>query len=259
MEKLVRPMKLRKRVPLYIQIETLLKSKILTGALNEGDRLPSEMELSKQFGVSPLTVRQALSSLVAEGYLDRKPGRGTIIKRESEEKIVLRLSGKMDDLLSLGMKTETRVLKSGVIQGPDKAISSLRLNQGDPIFFVEKIRYWKGIPFMVVEEYVPEFLLETLPKNKNLLKSLFFILTQRKGIVLKEATQTIESSIADQRIASLLQIEMGLPLFYIERIFYNENGPPVFFQITHAHAEHFKFSVHLEYLQKEKEKKWAIY
>jgi len=252
-------MALRKKLPLYLQIEAILKSKILTGELKEGDRLPPENELSNQFGVSPLTVRQALSSLVGEGLLDRKPGIGTMIKKNPNEKIILKLSGRMDELLSIGKETETTVLRSEVIQRLDKPTRNLRLNQGDPVFFVEKLRYWKGTPFMVVEEYVPQSFIGALSKNKKSIKSLYFILTQKKGFVLKEATQTIESSTADQRIASLLQVEMGSPLFYMERIFYSETGLPILLQLTYARAEHFKFSVHLGREQKEKETKWVLY
>jgi GntR family transcriptional regulator len=252
-------MALRKKLPLYLQIEAILKSKILTGELKEGDRLPPENELSNQFGVSPLTVRQALSSLVGEGLLDRKPGIGTLIKKNPDEKITLKLSGRMDELLSIGKETETTVLRSEVIQRLDKPTRNLRLNQGDPVFFVEKLRYWKGTPFMVVEEYVPQSFIGALSKNKKSIRSLYFILTQKKGFVLKEATQTIESSTADQRIASLLQVEMGSPLFYMERIFYSETGLPILLQLTHVRAEHFKFSVHLGREQKEKETKWVLY
>ena len=252
-------MALRKKLPLYIQIETIIKSKILTGELKEGDRLPPENELSNQFGVSPLTLRQALSSLVGEGLLDRKPGIGTIIKKNLDEKIILKLSGRMDELLSIGKETETVVLRSEVTQGFDKPIRNLKLGQTDRMLFVEKVRYWKGIPCMVVEEYVPQSLVGALSKNKRSIKSLYLILTQKKGFFLKEATQTIESSTADQRIASLLQVEMGSPLFYMERNFYNETGHPILFQMTYARAEHFKFSVHLGREQKEKEIKWVVY
>jgi len=146
----------RKKLPLYFQIEAILKSKILTGQLKEGDRLPPENGLSRQFGVSPLTVRQALSSLVGEGLLDRKPGIGTIVKKNMDEKIILRLSGEMDELLSLGKEMETTLLRSEVIQGLDKPIRYLKLNLEDPICVVEKVRYWKTTPIMVVEEYAPQ-------------------------------------------------------------------------------------------------------
>jgi GntR family transcriptional regulator len=249
----------RKKLPLYLQIEAILKSKILTGELKEGDRLPPENELSKQFGVSPLTVRQALSFLVGEGLLDRRPGIGTMVKKNPDEKITLDLSGKIDELLSLGLETETRVLRSEVIQGFDKPVHYLKLNLTDPICFIEKVRYWKTIPMMVVEEYAPQSLIGSFLRNKKSTVSFYSVLTQKKGVVLKEAIQTIESSTADQRIASLLQIEMGSPLFYMERTFFEESGLPVLFQITFTRAEHFKFSVHLGREKKEKEMKWVVY
>jgi GntR family transcriptional regulator len=250
-------MRLRKKVPLYIQIENLIKSKIHMGELKEGNRLSPENELSKQFGVSPLTVRQALSSLVQEGYLDRKAGKGTIVRKSPVGKMVVSLSGEIDDLLSLGMKTEIEVLRYEVIKGHDKAIQSLQLKQTDLICFVEKLRYWEKKPIMVIEEYVHQSLIGNLSNIKKLAKSLYFTLTQKRGITLKEATQTIESTTADQRIASLLQIEMGSPLFYLERTFYEEKGLPIFFQITFNRADLFKFSVHLG--REQKKTKWILY
>jgi GntR family transcriptional regulator len=249
----------RKKLPLYFQIESILKSKILNGELKEGDRLPPENELSKQFGVSPLTIRQALSFLVGEGLLDRKPGIGTIVKKNPEEKITISLSGKIDELLSLGMETEIKCLRSEVIQGVNKPMCALKLTPTDPICFVEKVRYWKAIPIMVVEEYAPSSLIGAIFKTKKLKPSLYSMMAQKKGIVLKEVTQTIESSTADQRIASLLQVEMGSPLFYIERTFFAESGLPILFQINFTRAEHFKFLVQLSWGRREREKGWVVY
>gem|GEM_PF-535593 len=249
----------RKKLPLYLQIESILKSKILTRELKEGDRLPPENELSKQFGVSPLTVRQALSLLVGEGLLDRKPGIGTIVKKNPEEKITISLSGKIDELLSLGWETETRCLRSEIIQGFNKPVHYLKLTRTDAICFVEKVRYWRKIPIMVVEEYAPHSLIGPFPKTRKSKISLYSMLVQKKGVVLKEVAQTIESSTADQRIASLLQIEMGSPLFYIERTFFTESGLPILFQINFTRAEHFRFSVHLGWESKGREKGWVVY
>ncbi|RPJ08929.1 MAG: GntR family transcriptional regulator [Deltaproteobacteria bacterium] len=250
---------LRRKIPLYVQIETVLKSQIRMGKIKEGDRLPPEQEISKQFGVSTLTVRQALAALVTEGYLDRKPGRGTIVRKDFGERVVLKLSGDIDELLSIGKETETEVLDVKVVEGHGKAIQALQLDSTTLFCFVEKLRYWKGVPFMVVEEFVPKSLIGNLPDRKRVIESLYFILSQRKGYFFKEAAQTIESSIADQRIAELLQIEMGSPLFYMERTFYEKTGQPILFQITFTRADHFKFSVRLEHSQGEKEKRWTAY
>ncbi len=249
----------RKKLPLYFQIESILRSKILAGELKEGDRLPPEYELSKQFGVSPLTVRQALSFLVEEGLLDRKPGIGTLVKKNLDEKITLNLSGAIDELLLIGMETEIRYIRSEIIRKLDKPRKYLRLRERDPIFFIEKVRDWKGVPIMVIREYAPQSLLGSSSEDEKTIPSLYFILTQHKGLVLKEVAQTIESSIADQEIASLLQIEMGSPLFYVERTFFEESGLPILFQVTFTRAEYFKFSVHLGWEKKRKEAKWVVY
>lgn len=248
----------RKKLPLYFQIESILRSKILAGELKEGDRLPPENELSKQFGVSPLTVRQALSFLVEEGLLDRKPGIGTIVKKNLGEKIILSLSGRIDELLSLGLETETKCFRSEIVRGLDKPRRCLKLCEPDPIYFIEKVRYWRGVPIMVVREYAPWSFIGPSFEDEKSIPSLYSILTQQKGWVLKDVFQTIESSIADQEIASLLQIEMGSPLFYVERMFYEESGLPFLFQVTFTRAEYFKFSVHLSW-EKKKETKWVVY
>jgi DNA-binding GntR family transcriptional regulator len=112
---------------------------------------------------------------------------------------------------------------------------------------------------MVVEEFVPQSLIGSLPLDRNLLQSFHFILAQKKGIVPRRATQTIESVTADERIASLLRIEMGSPLFYMERTFFEKGPRPVLLQIAYTCAEHFKLSVHFEYIQKEKDVRWAAY
>jgi GntR family transcriptional regulator len=229
------------------------------GRLKVGDRLPSEDCLSREFGVSPLTVRQALASLVEEGYLDRRPGRGTLIRKNGKERVVLNLSGDIDDLLSLGKETQTRVLRFDLVPGHDKASEFLKLNPNEPVYVAEKVRYWKRTPFMVVEEFVPHSLIGFLPIDQKVLESFYFILTQRKGIVPKGATQTIESITADQRIASLLRIAMGSPLFYMERTFFENEQRPVLLQIAYTCADHFKLSVHFEHMQRQKDVRWAAY
>jgi GntR family transcriptional regulator len=249
----------RKKLSLYLQIEAILKSKILTGELKEGDRLAPENELSKQFGVSTLTVRQALSSLVEEGLLTRKPGIGTTVRESPAEKITLNLSGEINELLSLGLETETKEIRSEVIQSSDNSIRNLKFDLKGNLCFVEKVRYWRTIPMMVIKEYAPQSLIGEFFLNKSTRVSLYSILTQKRGIILKEATQSIEASTADQRIAPLLKIEMGSPLFYMERTFFAESAVPVLFQITFTRAEHFKIMVHLGIEQKEKKVKWVVY
>src|SRR5215470_4771444 len=66
-----------KRIPLYYQLENLLRERIMSGVFGAGSRLPTENELIRQYGVSRITVRQALSALAEEGLIERRQGKGT--------------------------------------------------------------------------------------------------------------------------------------------------------------------------------------
>jgi DNA-binding GntR family transcriptional regulator len=71
---------IRKDIPLYRQLDVILRDQIAGGQLLPGDRLPSEAELCVRYGVSRATVRQALEALDREGWIERTPGRGTFLR-----------------------------------------------------------------------------------------------------------------------------------------------------------------------------------
>lgn len=74
-------------VPLYRQLKEILKEAIRRGEFRPGDRLPTEMELCETFGVSRITVRQALNELANEGFLYRQQGSGTFVNDRIPSKI----------------------------------------------------------------------------------------------------------------------------------------------------------------------------
>ena len=104
------------RLPLYFQLEELIKKAISTGELKPGDMIPTEWEIIDYFKLSRTTVRQALSDLVNENLLYRKKGIGTFV---SKPKIDLQYMGNMvsynEQITSMGLTPSTKVLKFEVI------------------------------------------------------------------------------------------------------------------------------------------------
>src|SRR5690348_16586868 len=74
-----------KRKPLYSQIHDHFKSRIISGELQEGDKIPSETEIMEQFSVSRITVVNAMAGLAKEGLIYRIPGRGSFVKQNARE------------------------------------------------------------------------------------------------------------------------------------------------------------------------------
>ena len=76
MSKLINPNSV---VPMYKQVLNILNEKISSGELKPGDKLPSEAALIKEYGVSRITIRAAITELVEEGILARSQGKGTFV------------------------------------------------------------------------------------------------------------------------------------------------------------------------------------
>ena len=97
---------LRERsIPLYFQLEQIIKSKILTGEFSPGDKIPTETEFCETYQVSKITVRQAILNLVNEGLLVRKQGKGTFTKEEARKNTsTFKFCGNINDFINDGLK-----------------------------------------------------------------------------------------------------------------------------------------------------------
>ena len=97
-------------LPRYYQIKAIIKKWILEKEFDFGDKIPSENELAGRFGVSRLTVRQAVSKLAEEGFLTTRRGAGTFVT-DNEDLINsynIEFSGFMDDLFYLASRAKTK-------------------------------------------------------------------------------------------------------------------------------------------------------
>ncbi|RAP74976.1 GntR family transcriptional regulator [Paenibacillus montanisoli] len=115
-----------KRIPLYNQIRTYITDQIDRGELLPGDRLPSENELAELFGVSRITVKGALSTLVKDGTVYRIQGKGSFIAQQAQGEPLRYQSPesrklKLISLLIPSLKTAYMV---NLVRGVERAASS---------------------------------------------------------------------------------------------------------------------------------------
>jgi GntR family frlABCD operon transcriptional regulator len=102
-------------IALYYQLKHILLSQINEGVYKEGDRLPSESELSQQYEVSRHVVRQALKALIAEGRIIAYQGAGYFVNQKRIRKALPRLGSHTKSMASLGSPTQTLVVRQEVI------------------------------------------------------------------------------------------------------------------------------------------------
>ena len=88
----MKPLDNNNAVPLYEQMMMMLRERLDNHVLDAGEKLPSEAELCKSYGVSRITVRRAIDELVEEGYLEKKQGKGTFVTQKRAAVPVMSIS-----------------------------------------------------------------------------------------------------------------------------------------------------------------------
>jgi len=233
------------RIPLYYQLESILREKILSGEFAEGERLPPETELIRQYGVSRITVRQALASLERDGLVERIQGRGTFVTRRKMARGAIRLTGFLEDLMAMGIETTARVLEFHRVNASPDVAAPLQVDVGTPIWFIKRVRFVKNTPYSYILNYVPEDIGEGVTREELEAGSLLKLIEEKLGIRLGEALQVISAALADAAVARALHTRVGAPLLSIERTVYSADGRPVEYVRTLYRGDLYCYTVKL--------------
>jgi GntR family transcriptional regulator len=243
-------------IPLYYQLETILRKRISSGELARGDLLPSEEALAKEYNMSRITVRQALSSLESDGLIVRKRGKGTFVSKKHTYLESPKFTGFIEDLISMGIRTKSKILDISMVEGPQNIQEHLELEVGTQLFRIEKIRLVEGSPFSYVLNYLPPDIGQKIKTEDLIVKPLLMILEDDLGIKATEAVQSIEATIADTHVASLLGIRVGDPLLKGERTVFDVNHKPVEYVSVLYRADKYFYTVNLKRKRSETSVGW---
>ncbi|WP_242892289.1 GntR family transcriptional regulator [Actinomadura litoris] len=207
------------------QVADVLRRQVLYGEFRSG-ALPAEADLVREFGTSRNTVRDALDLLRAEGLVERCPGVGTLAVAEKYPHGLERLLGLAETLREHGEVTN-EVRTTGLI-APSREISSrLRLPEGEPVVYVERIRRLNGLPLSLDLTYLARDLGEPLLGEDLAHNDIFVLLERIAGQPLGRAEVTLEAVNADPHSAATLDAPRGTALLMVERLTHLADGRPV--------------------------------
>ena len=213
--------------PMYFQIQTQLLQMIHSGRLRPGDPLPSEEELSRIYGVSRMTSRQALQALKSQGFAARQKGHGSFVSQPRVEKDITHLCGFTAEMRALGMKASSRVLASETIFAPPEIAAQLGIAVNAPIFQLRRLRLANDLPVAVEEIRVPSDRFPGVEKLDFSRLSLYQTLRDRYGIKVSRADEILEARSATHHEAQLLEIQPRASLLVISRTLWSTDGLPV--------------------------------
>jgi GntR family transcriptional regulator len=202
--------------PAYVAIAGSLRARIEAGELPPHTPVPSERELSQAFGVSRMTARQAVAQLEQEGYVYRRPSRGTFV---AEPRIPLRIGSFTDEIVRAGRRPGAEVVWCETAEATEAVRQGLGLGPGERVHGLQRLRRANGEPLALETTYIPEALCPDLLAGP-LDGSLWAALRERAGVVPARAAATIEVVAIDAPAARRLQVPAGSPgLLLVRRSF----------------------------------------
>ncbi|MGE0453126.1 MAG: GntR family transcriptional regulator [Vicinamibacteria bacterium] len=236
-------------VPLYYQLGSVLREKILSGQFAAGQRLPTEADLSAEYGVSRITVRQALSALEGEGLIRREAGRGTFVSEQRPFTGAIGVQGSLDDLITMALTTSVQLLDLRTTEaGPEQA-AALQIAVGAPLTRATRLRFHKDEPFSSIVNLLPLEIGRRIKrrdwKQGSVLKQL-----ERMGYRLSDADQTVRAALADATLARLLKTRIGAPLLSVDRVVHAD-GLPIEFTHTYYRSDIYSIRIHLAHSQEQ--------
>ena len=233
-------------LPYYFQLKELLINEIKKGRLKLGQQIPSEFKLCEQFRVSRTVVRQAISSLVQSGYLNREKGRGTFVtKPKITKNLFQNLTGSYEDMLSRGIKLVTKVLEQTKCEADSEILERLKLEPGEPVIKIKRLRFISSEPIALATTYIPYKICPPLLEENLTNQSLYGVLEEKYALSIAHGRRSLEAVSADRKTAALLEVKVGTPLMLLNSISYLEDGRPIeYFSALHR-GDRSKFVVSL--------------
>jgi GntR family transcriptional regulator len=210
--------------PLYAQTSEALRKRV-GSEWRVGDRIPAEPRLCEEFGVSSITMRRAVATLVAEGLLVRLQGRGTFVA--ADRSIVQgppRLTSFTEDMQVRGWTSAARVIavRTGKVS-PDVCLQ-LAVGEGSIVTSIERVRLADGDPIALQVAYLPAIVFPGLDRFDFSRDSLYQVLKDHYDVQPAAATDTYRASSAGPEEAKLLEIRPGSAVLRAERLTVDDTG-----------------------------------
>ena len=246
-------------VPLYHQVEQVIRHRIATRQYGSGQQIPSEHELGRELKVSRVTIREALRELVREHLLVKVQGKGTFVAPDLPKAIQpIKYNGFLEDLYQRVQQLEVVNVVMGRVPVPDKVRAVLHLPGAvHEVVQIKRCRHREGEPFSFTVNYLPveigarieAAVLKTVPLNTVLERDL--------KIPVVSADETVEAAPANPEVAEQLEIPVLYPVMHVTRVMFTERDRAFEVVETFYRADKYHYSVNLTRVKRNGKWTWS--
>jgi GntR family transcriptional regulator len=209
-----------------MQVEKSLRARIASGEWMPGQQIPIEDQLCATYGVSRITVRQAVANLVNQGLIVVERGRGRFVRDSSVVARERSVTSFTTELEEMGLKAGSVVLERSVTTADEALVTEpLQLEPGAPVVRWKRLRTGDGEPMGLQTSVLPLARFPGLEEVDLEGLSLYAVLYQSYGLLPEKAIDTFTVGSLDARDAQLLKLQPGSPAFRVERLTLASDGP----------------------------------
>lgn len=204
--------------PLYYQLKQIILKWIENEKYLPGDLLPSEKDLREMHDISRTTVRLALKELEQEGFIIRRPGKGTFVACNKMESGPRRLLSFTDEMVSFGFSPSSQIVSLEKEQPATRTAKLLEIGEESPVWRLERIRMADGAAMVTEINYIPCHIVRDLDVSILAHGSFYDYLERAHGIVITCAREHVEARLANTRESRQLGVTKGSPVLHVERL-----------------------------------------
>jgi GntR family transcriptional regulator len=230
-------------LPLYAQLKEAIIDAIAHGELAPGDQLPSHRQLCKQYDMSHMTVRRAISELTIEGVVQSIPGKGLYVAQKTQPADTEPLLGHEQQMARLGLAPSTKMLEAKIVNASTVLAQSLQVAAGAPLVYLYRLRLADNKPMSLTSVYLPHALCPNLLEHDLENDSLFTTLRNVYGLTLASSTSTVSAVLADNAQAKLLDMSLPAALLFKEQFTYLDTGQVI--EISRTFIRGDGFHIHI--------------
>ena len=209
--------------PAYIQLANILRRQIAEGAFRPGDQLPSEAQLCRRYGISPMTVRRSINMLSDQGVVSTAQGRGTFVKPLELSTAIFDLQ----DLFANGTYGDIKLLDVRVVTADDRTARKLEISKGDPTIYIRRLFTRAGYPVFYHRAYLIYDPTRPIVEAEMDVTSLQGLFAHGDNTLLKHGQLKIEATLLNPEEAELLQSSLPAAAFLLEHLFYGYDNHPI--------------------------------
>ncbi len=228
-------------IPLYIQIAEKLISRIESGDLSPGEKLPPERCLSEEIGVNRMTLRRALEVLESQGLILRKHGVGTFLaepKIDRQMDVVYRFTR---GIQNRGLTPSANIISIENIMAEPSLANDLALPISSHVYSILRLRSINQEPVMLESYKIPQQRFPGLEHYDLENRSIYDILENEYGVPIMKARQSFEPVNATEFEANLLKINIGEALMLEKRLSFDDQNLPVEYGKDFYRGDRFRF------------------